>query len=143
MVTKHDCTEEIKQVALKVTPARVETLRLFESHDKPMDAAHLINHLHQKLGIDRVTVFRILNIFAEKGLIRKLEFGEGKARYEVASNSDHHHLVCEFCGSIQDFKDTIVPKMEQAIALEHGFLIKGHSLEFFGVCKKCLKKTVH
>lgn len=132
----HDCSEEIKQAMLKVTPARVATMKLFESHDTPLDAQHLVDHL-VKEGIDRVTVFRMLNAFVEKGLLRKLEFGEGKARYELADKEDHHHLICEKCGKVEDIEDTVIPALEKHIEKQHHFQVERHSLEFFGLCEEC------
>lgn len=137
MNIQHDCRTELRQADLQVTPARIATLKLFESHAKPIDAAHLAEHLQKELGIDRVTVFRILNAFVEKGLITKLEFGEGKARYEINSPEDHHHLICENCGKIEDIDDTMIPHVESDIVKKTGFLVKRHSLEFYGLCKNC------
>lgn len=136
MNTFHDCSTEIKAASLKVTPARVATMQLFESHDSPLDAQHLVEHL-VKEGIDRVTVFRLLNAFVEKGLIRKLEFGEGKARYELSSKEDHHHLICEQCGTVSDIEDTVIPALEKHIDSSHHFKVNRHSLEFFGLCQEC------
>lgn len=139
---KHDCSNELKQVDLQITPARLATLKLFESHNTPIDAQHLLEHLRKELGIDRVTVFRILNAFVEKGLITKLEFGEGKARYEIASKEDHHHLICEQCGRVEDIEDTVLPRVEAHIKDKHHFLVKRHSLEFFGLCESCQKERI-
>lgn len=139
MTNTHDCSQELKEASLQVTPARLATMQVFESHDKPLDAQHMIDHLQKKLGVDRVTVFRILNAFVEKGLIRKLEFGEGKARYELADKEDHHHLICENCGLIQDIEDKVIPSIERHIEQQHNFMVKYHSLEFFGLCKDCRK----
>ncbi len=139
MTIAHNCSDEIKEATLKATPARVAAMQLFENHDKPLDAQHLVDHL-SKEGIDRVTVFRMLNAFVEKGLLRKLEFGEGKARYELADKEDHHHLICERCGSISDIEDTVVPALEKHIESHHHFKVKSHSLEFFGLCEDCQKK---
>lgn len=135
---QHDCKSELKSVSLQVTPARLAAMQLFESHDTPLDAQHLIDHLHKELGVDRVTVFRILNAFVEKGLIRKLEFGEGKARYEL-NKEEHHHLICESCGNIEDISDCNILALEKDIQKKKGFLVKQHSLEFFGLCKNCQK----
>lgn len=134
--SQQDCTQELKEASLQVTPARVATMQLFESHDKPLDAQHLIDHLQKALGIDRVTVFRILNAFVEKGLIRKLEFGEGKARYELNAE-DHHHFVCTKCGEITDIQDTIMMDYMKHLEQKYSFTIKEHTLEFFGICNKC------
>lgn len=136
MDTQHSCKLELQQANLQVTPARVAAMQLFESHDKPLDSQHVVDHLQKDLGIDRVTVFRILNAFLEKGLIRKLEFGEGKARYELNA-SEHHHLVCQNCGTIEDISDCNIAQLEKDIKKKKGFLVKTHSLEFFGLCKDC------
>lgn len=130
---QHDCTQELKQASLQATPARIATMQLFESHDTPVDAQHLIEHLS---GTDRVTVFRILNAFVEKGLIRKLEFGEGKARYEL-NTGEHHHLICQQCGNVEDISDCNIASLEKDIQKKKGFLVKNHSLEFFGLCRDC------
>jgi Fur family ferric uptake transcriptional regulator len=135
---QHDCSVELKQADLHITPARLATLHLFETHNKPVDAQHLIDHLHKELGIDRVTVFRILNVFTEKGLIRKVEFGEGKARYEL-NKGEHHHLICQVCGKIEEIENCHIDEFKKEIKQKTGFIVKQHSLEFFGVCKDCQK----
>ncbi len=135
----HDCADELKEVNLNATEARIATMQLFESHEEPIDAQHLLEDLQKKFKIDRVTVFRILNTFTEKGLLKKLEFGEGKARYELAQEEDHHHLICENCGAIEDIPDTLIPGVEKEIQQKHKFLVKKHSLEFFGLCANCNK----
>ena len=137
---QHSCEKEIQEAKLRVTPARVAMMQLFESHDKPLDGKHLIDHLQQELGIDRVTVFRILNAFVERGLIRKITLGENKARYELNTH-DHHHLVCESCGDIQDISDCNIDILESHIEKKKQFKVTSHSLEFFGLCRKCQEKT--
>lgn len=135
---QHSCENEIHEASLKVTPARVALMQLFESHDTPLDAQHLIDHLQKEIGIDRVTVFRILNVFVEKGLIRKLTFGEHKARYEL-NQGEHHHLICQKCGKVEDISDCNISALEKEIKQKKHFLVKEHSLEFFGLCRDCQK----
>lgn len=135
-LVQHSCEDELKGVSLKITPARLAAMKLFESHNKPLDAAGIINYLAEKLDIDRVTVYRILNAFTQKGLLRKIEFGEGKARYEL-NKGKHHHLICQGCDAIEDISDCGVEVVEKRINQKKNFLIKRHSLEFFGLCTKC------
>lgn len=135
-IAQHDCKSELQNVSLQVTPARIAAMQLFESQHTPLDAQQVINHLQKDLGIDRVTVFRIINAFVEKGLIRKLEFGEGKARYEL-NKEEHHHLVCESCGKIEDISDCNIAALEKDIKKKKGFFVRQHALEFFGLCKNC------
>src|SRR5258705_10890445 len=119
MNMQHDCKKELKNANLQITPARIAALRLFESHDKPIDANYIISHLQKSLGIDRATVFRILNNFTDNGLIAKLEFGEGKARYELKGREDHHHLICDNCGQVSDVEDNVIPKIQKQIENQH------------------------
>jgi Fur family ferric uptake transcriptional regulator len=137
---QHSCEREIQNVDLKVTPARIATLKLFESNDKPLDAAYLIDQLQKKLSIDRVTVFRIINAFVQTGLVTKFEFREGKTRYELAKRGDHHHFICSSCGNIFDLgEDFVVHEYIKKIEIKYGFTVKEHALEFFGLCKNCQK----
>jgi len=135
---KHDCSKELKEVSLSATPARIATMQVFESHKTPFDAQHLIDHLYKGLGIDRVTVFRILNVFVEKGLVKRITFGESKARYEL-NKQDHHHLICQKCGRIEDISDCNIGAFEKEIKNKKNFLVRQHSLEFFGLCPNCQK----
>lgn len=136
----HDCTEELHRASLKVTPIRLGVLALLEETQTPLDIATLLKKLKtKKISADPATVFRIMNSFVEKGLVRELNFHEGKTRYELSSSADHHHLICQSCGSIEDISDCHITALEAEIQKKKHFLIKSHSLEFFGLCRNCQK----
>ncbi len=137
---KNDIQQTLSDHNLKATDARKFLLETISIEKRPVDAQSLIEIMQKKLGVDRVTIFRILNTLTAHGILRRLEFQEGKARYEISSD-DHHHLICENCGAIEDIPDTMVPKIEKEIARDHDFLIKRHTLEFFGLCKNCQKRV--
>lgn len=137
---KHDYVEELKKADLKVTPARLGVLSTLEKSDTPQDIITIINHLkNQDIKADRVTVFRIINILATKGLAIPIQLNEGKLRYEYGPKANHHHFFCENCGNIQDISDCNTKELEKNISKKKGLLIKKHSLEFFGLCKNCQK----
>lgn len=134
----HTHNSELKEKNLKFTPVRAAVMDLLEKESKPLDVATIIDYLKEKnIDADPVTVFRIMNLFTERGLIRKIELQEGKARYEIADSSDHHHFVCDNCGNIEDVSDCNIDVLEHHISKKKGLLIKRHSLEFFGLCKNC------
>lgn len=134
----HDCKEELKKADLKITSARLGVLEAIESASSPIDAATIITYLKRhKIKADKVTVFRILNALSEKGLTKPVQLNEGKLRFEHASLEDHHHFICENCGSIKDISDCNIETLEKTIIKKKGLLIKRHSLEFFGLCKSC------
>lgn len=129
LLTKHD---------LKITQARVSLLELIEKENKPLDAQFLIDTMQHSSQVDKVTIFRILNVLTEHGILRRLEFGEGKARYEL-NTEDHHHLICQHCGKIEDISDCNIGALEKEIKQKKHFLVKLHTLEFFGLCENCQK----
>ena len=135
---KHDCKDELNASSLRATPARIALMNLLESTDKPLDVQAMIRYLHKKeIQTDPATVFRIVNMFAEKGLVKPIQLNEGKFRYELATRADHHHFICEHCGTVEDISDCKIDLIEKNITKKKGLLIKRHSLEFFGLCKAC------
>lgn len=129
----------LQNAQLKATNARKVALHFFGKEDRPVDVEEILEHLRKHdLETDRATVYRMIETFLEKGIITRLEFGEGKYRYEL-TGFDHHHLVCENCGRIEDISDCGIEEWEKKIKQKKHFLVKHHSLEFFGVCQLCQK----
>lgn len=138
--TEHDCREELKEVDLKVTPARLGVLAALEQSETPLDVSNLIQYLKaKKIKADKVTVFRIMNALTGKGIVIPIQFNEGKLRYESTAKADHHHFICENCARIEDISDCNISELEKNISQKKGLLIKHHSLEFFGLCANCQK----
>ena len=134
----HDCREELRDVSLKATPARIAILKLLETLDKPIDVAAITKHLQSKrIDVDQTTVFRIINVFTQQGLTKQILLNQGETHYELASRDDHHHLICERCGKIEDISDCAIPELEKDIKQKKNFLVKRHSLEFYGICSDC------
>lgn len=135
---QHDCKTELREADLKATPIRLAVLKLLETADKPLDVATIRLEL-KKSGIkaDPATVFRMMNSFSGKGIVREVNFQESKLRYEHAAKDDHHHLVCEKCSGIEDLSDCNIKALEKDIEKKKGFQVNNHSLEFFGLCQKC------
>jgi Fur family ferric uptake transcriptional regulator len=123
---------------IKSTAPRIAIYKILQESKTPLTIVEIITELRAKfVAVDRATVFRIMNTFSTKGLVYKLEFGEGKARYELASLSHHHHLVCTSCGMIKDIKKCGIDSYSDELAKDTGFAIANHRVEFFGLCSKC------
>ncbi|MBI5019201.1 transcriptional repressor [Candidatus Gottesmanbacteria bacterium] len=134
----HDCREELRRLEMRVTPARLGVLDVLEHAEVPLDVSTVIAYLDkQQIPADEVTVFRILNAFSKKGLIRPVQFNEGKLRYEYADKPPHHHFICEQCGSVSDVEGCVVGELEKQIEKKTGARVTRHSLEFFGICRRC------
>ena len=86
------------QAIIKNTPARLAVSEFLLSSQTPVDVGQIITFLRSKqLNTNKVTVYRNIDSMFESGFVERLEFGEGKYRYEIAK-SHHHHLICSNCG---------------------------------------------
>ena len=89
-------------------------------------------------GIGHATVYRTLKLFSEAGLAREILLHDGQTRYEHVLAGEHHdHLVCTGCNAIIEFEDETIEKLQEEIAARHGFMIRRHKLEIYGLCARC------
>jgi len=92
----------------------------------------------QQAGVSRATVYRTVGYLEKAGIIRKMDFNEQHAHYEVVAHGGHHeHLVCERCGVIIEFADAVLEDRIRKTAQSHGLDMTKHRVEIFGVCRKC------
>ncbi len=130
----------LKQHGLKNTEGRKRILDVLSSYDQPLSVEDVIKYLGKKAP-DIVTVYRTLETLKNKKLLSEVKFKDGLSRFELSSSDgDHcHHAVCTSCGVAEHIHDE---KLEKALDVVSSRLklfknISEHSLEFFGVCKKC------
>jgi len=86
--------------------------------------------------ISLATVYRTVKLFEEAGILEKLEFGDGRARYEDAERDHHDHLIDIQSGEVIEFVDEEIEKLQERIAERLGYELRGHRLELYGVPKK-------
>ncbi len=95
-----------------------------------------ISKKHKDIGF--TTVYRTLKLLAKSGLATERIFADNLTRYEPLSAEDHHdHLICMNCGSIIEFENQKMERLQKKIADEFGFSIVTHKMEFYGYCKMC------
>jgi Fur family transcriptional regulator, ferric uptake regulator len=130
----------LHQHKLRATPARLRVLSMLQKHNKPIS----IQDLHEQmrsLAVDQATLYRMLGVFTQKGIVRQIDLRHGHAHYELAGEGHHHHIICEVCGRIEDVSGCdFEPFVQEALRHStHFSRIDQHSIEFFGVCVPCQK----
>lgn len=131
----------LRQYGLKATPQRLQILQLLLDAQKPLS----ITELQKKSGkesLDSVTIYRSLETLVEKSLVRPVDLRHGHTDYElVREGKHHHHIVCENCGAIEDFEWCPEEELKKKVLKNTTAFAKltDHSLEFFGLCKKCAR----
>lgn len=82
------------------------------------------------------TVYRNLEVLSEAGLIRRLELGGTRRRYD-ANAAPHHHIRCLRCGKVEDIVVPPTPGLEQEARAASGYEVVAHHLELVGYCPRC------
>lgn len=88
------------------------------------------------------TVYRTMKLLTESGVVQEHKFGDGFTRYELSDDAAHHdHLICMECGKITEFEEDAIEELQAKIAKRHGFLVRAHKHEMYGVCSDCQAKA--
>lgn len=85
---------------------------------------------------DFSSVFRALQRLEADGVVRRVQLGDGKARYEATAGEHHEHVVCERCGAVGEVPGCAV---RAEVRDRTDFVITGHELTFSGICPGCRK----
>lgn len=128
----------LRKVGLKVTQPRKLILELLdETNNKHVTADDIYRVLIQAgEDIGLATVYRVLNQFEAAGLVVKHNFEGGQAYYELDSGEHHDHMVCVETGTVIEFSNAEIERLQAEIAAEHGFDIEDHSLVIYVRPKK-------
>lgn len=131
----------------KLTPQRKLILEIFlENQDEHLSAEEVYRLIQEKgEDIGLATIYRTLDLLDELGVLHKLNFGDGKSRYEINKSEKshhHHHLICVKCHEIMEVKDDLLQKLEETIEKEHDFEILDHRVKFYGYCPLCSENKI-
>ncbi|WP_390915305.1 transcriptional repressor [Pseudosulfitobacter sp. SM2401] len=126
--------DRCEAAGLRMTaPRRVIAQVLQDSDDHP-DVEELYARANAiDTNISIATVYRTVKLFEEAGILDKLEFGDGRARYEDAEREHHDHLIDMNSGEVIEFVDAEIEALQERIAKKLGYELRGHRLELFGV----------
>lgn len=122
---------------LRMTGQRRTIAAVLEEAEGHPDVEELYNRASSvDPGISLATVYRTVKLFEEAGILEKLEFGDGRARYEDAERDHHDHLIDINSGEVIEFVDEEIEALQERIAEKLGYELRGHKLELYGVPKK-------
>jgi Fur family ferric uptake transcriptional regulator len=95
-------------------------------------------------GIGRATVYRTLQWMVDANIARKVDFGEGRSRYEASFRHPRHfHLICTQCHRSSEFLSSDVEGLMEEVATARGFSATRSVVQIYGICEECRtgKKT--
>lgn len=135
--------KKLKERGHRLTKIRTAIVELLMTGADPLSSPALQALLTQrKLPANKTTVYRELAFLEQEGMVRELQFHDGTKRYEITPENHHHHIVCVRCDKIEHVAlEENLKQEEKAIAKARNFSVLTHSLEFYGICRGCLRKT--
>ncbi|MEM7241385.1 MAG: Fur family transcriptional regulator [Pseudomonadota bacterium] len=129
--------ERCEEIGLRLTDQRRVVAAVLEESDDHPDVEDLYARASARdSDISLATVYRTVKLFEEAGILERLEFGDGRARYEDARRDHHDHLIDLQTGEVIEFVDKEIEALQEKIAEKLGFELRGHKLELYGVRKK-------
>jgi len=119
---------------LRLTDQRKTIAHVLQDSDDHPDVEELYARASTKdPNISLATVYRTVKLFEEAGILEKVDFGDGRARYEDAERDHHDHLIDLQTGQVIEFVDPEIEALQEKIAAKLGYTLKGHRLELYGV----------
>jgi Fur family ferric uptake transcriptional regulator len=120
--------------------ARRTVVELLGRQDCCLTAQEIFDRLRaegRSVGI--ASVYRVLDLLGEKGLVQRIDVGVGTARYEpvLPSGEHHHHLVCDDCGKVEAFADPELERVINRVEGRTGYSVAGHDVVLRGACTDC------
>ncbi len=122
---------------MKMTEQRRIIARVLSSADDHPDVEEVYRRatrLDPKISI--ATIYRTVRLFEEANILERHDFGDGRSRYEEATDEHHDHLIDIQTGKVIEFQNEEIEALQEKIAAKHGMKLVGHRLELYGVSLK-------
>jgi Fur family transcriptional regulator, ferric uptake regulator len=130
----------LSRAGLKRGGARERVIELLASQPCALSAVEIEDALRATgRPTARASVYRVLELLVEHGLVERVEVGDGQARFERLhpSGAHHHHLVCEQCGRLVAFDDPGLERAIDRLSDRLGVTVESHDVLLRGACGRC------
>lgn len=115
---------------------------LINRYDHPTAETVYLDVKSEFPSISLGTVYRNLSLLTELGEIQKISTGLGPDRFD-GNPAPHYHFLCKSCGCVMDIDLDNQDNLDAAASDVFPGIIKGHSVQFYGLCPECAKKLSH
>ncbi|MCI1944501.1 Fur family transcriptional regulator [Clostridium luticellarii] len=137
-----DAEKCLRKYDIKVTKARLNILNLLSKMEDAVSAEEILKKFTEKdINVDLSTIYRTLELFEVKKIIRKIDLGQGEYSYAIIKENHKHILQCKICHKQIEI-DCPMQQVEEIIKNKTGFVFVEEKLDFKikGICKDCRKK---
>ena len=127
----------LRERGVRITPQRQAILEYLDQTDSHPTAETIHKWLSSRMkGISLATVYNILHLYRDLGIVMELSYGDMSSRYD-GNFVNHYHITCRDCGGVFDYHRDLVVGIEERAERDTGFKDVIHRVEFVGVCPGC------
>jgi Fur family transcriptional regulator, ferric uptake regulator len=144
MATERGWSEHVHEVltrsGLKRGGARERIIALLDREPCALSVVEIEDALRaQGQPIGRASIYRVLELLVEHGLVERVSVGPGQARFETVNPNGHHHhhLVCDRCGRLVAFDDPGLELAIDRVSERLGVRVESHDVLLRGACRRC------
>jgi len=114
-------------------------VNVFLRQEGHLSADHLVDLIKREdQKISRATVYRTLQWMVDAGIARKVDFGEGRFRFEHSYRHPRHfHLICKSCNQTFEFLSSDIESLIEEVAAARRFAARQSVLQIYGTCEAC------
>jgi len=131
--------DSLRPAGSKRSSKRDFIVHVFLRQDGHISADNLVEIIRREDGrISRATVYRTLQWMVEAGIARKVDFGEGKFRFEHSYRHPRHfHLICKTCNTSSEFLSSDIEALIEEVSAARGFAARQSVVQIYGTCEAC------
>lgn len=119
---------------MRMTDQRRVIAQVLSAADDHPDVEEVYRRaVSQDAAISIATVYRTVRMFEEAGILERHDFGDGRARYEPASEVHHDHLIDVQSGRVIEFSNEEIERLQSEVARSLGYKLVDHRLELYAV----------
>jgi len=128
----------IKAQGMRMTPQRAIIFDAIENLEGHITAEDIFAEVQQvNPYINLATIYRTLELLQELDLLTPTNLGHNQTYFALKGHCSHHHLVCQACGTIEEFHDDVLEPVRQTLAEKYGFEAHTDHISIFGTCRAC------
>lgn len=135
---KERLIERLRAAGLRLTPQRLAIYGALVDSKRHPSAQDLYEALEVELpSLSPATVYNTLEVLVEHGLVHEIgDAGDGMIHYD-ADLEPHVNLICTNCHRIDDFELEAIASVDQVVAAQSGYRVKGARIVYYGLCPEC------
>jgi Fur family transcriptional regulator, ferric uptake regulator len=139
------CHESLQKGGIELTAHRKRVFDVITASTKALTPKVILTKIRRNHPMDKVTLYRILDFFASKKVVRRIASQQGHVYYEIVC--DHHrplhsHFICRECGDVECLEDLSVSELRSKLWSHRRWQDNDIDLKLEGICNECQKKGV-